>query len=408
MATTKKRRQYGTGSVYQRSTDGRWFGKISAGWSSTGTRRYITVSAKTEAEAKTKLKDKQRQIATEGLPSTSSRATVKAWSDEWLPVHAKAVRPSTYSADSGAVRKWIVPTIGHRRLADLTPGDVRAVRKAITDAGRTTTTARQAHWTLMGMLKAATLDGHPVPHRVLLVEAPTKAVNDREAIPLPDALKLLEVIASRGDRARWAAALLQAMRQGECLGLTRDCVDLDRRVLDVSWQLQSLPYVDSKDKSKGFLVPDGFEARHLVNAYHLTRPKTAKGQRIIPLVPWMEQALRDELARPQDNPWGLLWTGTDQRNGRDLVTPLRGSVDRAEWKAIQDVAGVRHSSGRPYTLHEARHTTATLLLEAGVDPETVKAIMGHSSIVTSRGYQHVSQELARKALEDVAGRLQLG
>jgi hypothetical protein len=34
--------------------------------------------------------------------------------------------------------------------------------------------------------------------------------------------------------------------------------------------------------------------------------------------------------------------------------------------------------------------------------------MGHSSIVTSRGYMHASQAVAREALSDVAKRLQLG
>ena len=43
-------------------------------------------------------------------------------------------------------------------------------------------------------------------------------------------------------------------------------------------------------------------------------------------------------------------------------------------------------------LHEARNTTATLLVEAGVDPKIIKAILGHSSIVTSRGYLHVNQD----------------
>ena len=40
-----------------------------------------------------------------------------------------------------------------------------------------------------------------------------------------------------------------------------------------------------------------------------------------------------------------------------------------------------------------------------MDPAVVTAILGHSSIRTSRGYQHVSQALARKALDDGAVRL---
>jgi site-specific recombinase XerD len=66
-----------------------------------------------------------------------------------------------------------------------------------------------------------------------------------------------------------------------------------------------------------------------------------------------------------------------------------------------------HPSGRYYVPHEARHTTATLLLEAGVDHHVITAILGHSSIVTSRGYQHVRTQLASKALEQIAAQLQL-
>jgi integrase len=403
----KKRRQYGTGSVYQRSSDGRWVGKIQAGWNASGTRRTVQVTGKTEAEAKAKLKDKQREIAKNGLPAAGvSRSTVKAWADQWLPIHATAVRPKAYETDAGAVRKWIVPTIGHRLLADLTPGDVRAVHLAITSAGRKSTTARQAHWTLMGMLKAAMVEGHPVPARVLLVDAPVRAVNDRDAIPVEDGLKVLRVIATRPDRARWLIGML-GMRQAECLGLTRDCVDLETGVLDVSWQLQPLPYIDKNDHSKGFRVPYGYEARHLTHAYHLTRPKTNSGQRIIPLVSLWALVMAEAMARPVDNPWGLLWTGEDNRNGRSRVTPRRDTSDREQWRSILDEAGVRHPSGRYWHLHEMRHMAATLLLEAKVDPQTVKALLGHSSIVTSRGYQHVSQDLARKALQAVAGRLEL-
>ena len=82
--------------------------------------------------------------------------------------------------------------------------------------------------------------------------------------------------------------------------------------------------------------------------------------------------------------------------------------DDAEWYALQEAAGVRHPTGRLYTIHEARHTTAQLLMEARVDPAVVTAILGHSSIVTSRGYMHAKQTHTLDALEQVAERLQLG
>jgi site-specific recombinase XerD len=49
-------------------------------------------------------------------------------------------------------------------------------------------------------------------------------------------------------------------------------------------------------------------------------------------------------------------------------------------------------------LHSARHTTATLLLEAGVDAHIIQAVMGHTDVVTTRGYQHVDLTMARGAM----------
>jgi len=41
---TVARRQYGTGSICQSASDGRWVGAIQAGWTAKGSRRIITVS----------------------------------------------------------------------------------------------------------------------------------------------------------------------------------------------------------------------------------------------------------------------------------------------------------------------------------------------------------------------------
>lgn len=404
-----RRRQYGTGSVFKRASDDRWVGQILAGVTPRGTTRYVTVSYKAKpgqsetsarAEVTRRLEAKRKQLATTGLPvaGVQTRTTVRSWSVTWLEQHRQRVRASSYTTDAGAVHRWIVPTLGARRLEDLTPADVRALTRAVTDAGRSTTTARHAQSVLSKMLRAAILEGHAVPQRVLLVEAPPRAVHDRDAIPLPDALALLTAAAERPDASRWVAALLQGMRQGECLGLTWDAVDLDTGVVIVEWQLDTLPYLDRAAGT--FAVKPGQKVRHLEGAWHLTETKTAKGQRVIPLVPWMRAALAAWRELAPASRHDLVWPRLDGR-------PRDEKDDRREWQALQDAAGVRHASGRYYTVHEARHTTATLLLEAGVDDKVIEAILGHSSITTSRGYMHVNQALARRALDDVATRLGL-
>ncbi len=417
MGTMKaQRRQYGTGSITQR-TDGRWMGRLEAGYTARGTRRRLTVYGDTEAEVKRKLEAKRRQIARDGpAVSTSTRTTVKAWADTWMATRVLTQRPKAYSADEYAVRHWIVPTIGKRRLSALTPADIRAVAMAQRQAGRAPATTLRTHRVLIKMLKAAILEGHDVPHRILLVEAPRQGVSDRDALTVDDAVAILAEAAQLPHGSRWATALLQGMRTGECLGLTWDNVDFDRRLITVAWQLQALPYLDKSDRKQGFRLPDGYEARHLARGYHLVRPKTRAGWRVIPMTPWIHDALRAwrEIAPP--SPHNLVWPALSGG-------PANINADREEWKALQGAAGLRrwhaaetagqepaglnHPAGRYYVPHEARHTTATLLLEAGIDTGVITTILGHSSILTTRGYQHVHTAQAAAALERIAEQLQL-
>lgn len=400
------KRGYGRGSLYQRASDGRWIGTYEAGWNAAGKRRRITVSAETEAKARRKLDRRISQIEDEGAAGdVDARTTVKQWAEVWLSIRETKARPSTYNADRSAVRQWIIPTIGHRKLTDLTRRDVRLVMDAQRTAKKSDGTRRRTHSTLRSLLKAARAEGHSVPLRVLEVEAPPPGINDRDALSVEQAVSILGAAAELPHGSRWVAALLQGMRQAECLGLTWEQVDLDRGLLVLSWQLQPLPYKVRRDTSSGFRVPDGYEARQLHGRMHLVRPKTKAGYRVIPLVPWMTSALRTWQESAGDSE--LVWPGPAGR-------PIDQKDDDAEWYALQAAAGVAHPTRvkdgepAPFTVHEARHTTATLLLEAGIDPTVITAILGHSTILTSRGYMHTDTKMTGEALAKVAERLALG
>jgi integrase len=389
---------------------GRWFGTMEAGFTKDGTRRRITVSDAKKSVVVRRLRDKRVELDKAGPSNTRRTITVAKWSAEWLEAISTKVTPSSLTTDRAAT-KWIVKTIGHIKLADLTPQHVRSVAAAIRANGGSTSTALRYHGPLIRMLKAAAVEGYNIPPNVLLAAPPTAAINDREALPLPQALTIIRHLTRREDgkllipgSSRWSLAFLQGIRQAEALGLAWENVDLQAGTLTICWQAKSLKYRDRDDTSKGFLVPDGYEAKPLVGATHLVRPKSAAGWRVMPLVDWAAAALAEWQDAAPDNAHGLVWPGRTNSAG---TWPRNPASDRDQWEAIQAAAQVAHPSGRPYHVHEIRHTTATLLMKLKV-PDSVRiAIMGHSKVTTTRGYEHVDQAQARLALAGVEKMLEL-
>ncbi|HRV57186.1 MAG: hypothetical protein M9923_12910 [Phycicoccus sp.] len=178
------------------------------------------------------------------------------------------------------------------------------------------------------MPKDAVIEGPNVPQRVFLADKPDKASNDRDAVPVADLLRILDAASRRDDGARWVVGIFTGARQGEVLGLEWDRLTLplngDDGAADLSWQLHHLPAEHS--------TPDDWEARHIEGRAWLTRPKTKRGARRIPLVPGVVTAL---LVHRQQHPGDrLVFT----RDGH----PIHADTDRAAWRALQLEAGVAH------------------------------------------------------------------
>lgn len=54
---------------------------------------------------------------------------------------------------------------------------------------------------------------------------------------------------------------------------------------------------------------------------------------------------------------------------------------------------------RHLKLHGLRHTCGSLMVEHGVDPETVKTVLGHESLKTTNRYLHPYAESMKDASE---------
>jgi len=407
-------RARGDGALFKRA-DGYWVGGVELAPGPDGRRRVKRVVRKSRNDCMSALRDLRRDLDAgriTGAPSTSVARWLAYWESDILP-HRKIV-PSTIYGYSGTVRNHIVPHLGAKRLDKLTPADIRGLYSTL-QSTVSTRAAQKADQVLRLALAAAVRDGIIGVSVMDRVDKPGHTPKDGVAFPAKTSMHIIETaVRTTGEMwgARWALGFTTGARECEVLGLEWDRVDLDRNLIEVSWQLQrqqkshgcgepvDRKYPCGKVRSSfcpqaHWQFPPGMQWRECEGTLVWTRPKTRAGIRIIPLVPAMAEVLRRLREAGGPNPHGLVLHHPDG-------SPISQEQDQQAWAKLLVAAEVPHAGQ-----HSVRHSTATLLLEAGVDVHVVQSVIGHSDIVTTRGYQHVDMELARRAW-DTLGQLMPG
>jgi integrase len=412
-----KKRSHGDGGLYEIKSRGLWRGVIDVGFHPDGRRKQKSVTARTQAGARAKLEEIRKEIDQHGAPLDKTM-TVEKWSAHWLTtVCEPTMKPAALASYESAVRKWVLPQLRKKRVSAVRPSDVRSVTSAVTDAGLKISTARYVHAVLSSMLEAARKDGICATNVADTVTPPGIGENHRGALDTEVALRILQAALKRTDGSRWWFAILTGMRQGERLGATLDSIDLPMHEFHVQWSLTEVSFRHGCDgdcgKTRAGACPNrklkvgaGLTHRQLAGRLCIVRPKSGK-VRTFPLIEALEKMLTQYLSddkRP--NPHGLIWRNDDG-------SPITAEQDQEEWRSVLLDAGViteaqalppkDRPEGTPDTptTHFARHTTATVLMELGVDAKVIGEIVGHVNVRTTRGYQHVSTAEARKALEAI-------
>jgi hypothetical protein len=153
-----KVRSHGDGALYPIRGGKLWRGVVDGGIDEDGRRIQWQVHGRTKTIAARKLADLKAEVAQHGAPLGKS-TTLGEWAVTWLETVAKPdVDPKTYAGYASLVRKWIVPTLGRKKISTLKPTDVRTLRVRMTEAGRATSTVRQGHIVLSMILDTAVAD----------------------------------------------------------------------------------------------------------------------------------------------------------------------------------------------------------------------------------------------------------
>lgn len=362
----KKRRGNGEGSVYQRA-DGTWCATYSSGYNEQGKRRRRTIFGKT----KQKVQDKLRQLTSEidaGVTIEPQRTTVGEYLGRWLKDAAQPrLKLTTYQNYFGVVKNHLKPRIGGIALAKLTILHVQSLYADMARCDKSAETIRLAHAVLRRALRQA-VNWRLVPYNVC-AEVERPRIVKTEIVPLDTEQAIALLKAAEGIRleAIFTVAVATGMRLGELFGLHWPDVDLGAGIVMVR---RSLVEVHGK--------------------LHLLEPKTKRSRRRIDLPQVAIDALKKHRQTMVEWGWGdTPWVFCNSHGG-----PLRRShFHKDVFKPLLKKAGLPD-----IRFHDLRHTSATLLLAAGVHPKVVQERLGHSQIsVTLDTYSHVLPTMQKEA-----------
>ncbi len=294
-------------------------------------------------------------------PPVPRAVTVGEYAEAWLA--GRDLKPRTRQHYRQILDPRILPTFGPRRLADVTPAQVRLWHAGL-DVGKPTIRAH-AYALLRTIFTTAVADdliaANPcrvraagTSHRARAIRPATLAELEAATAAMPERLRAMVLLAA------WCA-----MRFGELAELRRRDIDLQRGVIRIR---RGVTRVGSE------IV--------------IGSPKCTAGTRdvAIPphLVPMLAAHLHDFTAPGPD---ALLFPAADGRQ----ISP--NSLYRWWFRA-------RKEAGRPdLRFHDLRHTGAVLAASTGATLAELMARLGHSTPSAAMRYQHAAKDRDRAIAE---------
>ncbi|XRJ97013.1 tyrosine-type recombinase/integrase [Latilactobacillus sakei] len=375
---------------------------------SSGKAKYTNISAYSQRDAQAKI-DKISLDRYDKKTILTNNMTFKQVFESWFKGYKSNVKPTTIETVTSKFTNTVLPYLAYYKLKNITPGICQSMLQTLIDekqkdrAGLTTDKYRFSYRTVKeirmytnNVFKYAIKMGYVSKNPMEYVDVPKRkesflyeynagsSITKRKYWNKDEVKQFLEIAKDEfnlQDYAMFRLILFTGMRKGELHGLLRKDFNIQNNEITINKTLSS---IDSK--------------------YVLQTPKTASSNRIINIDPVTAKIVIKHLDNINKE---LLALGK-----RNLISPNLPIFTNADGNFItlshlNNIMDYNFYKHHPdfykITIHQMRHTHASLMFESGASLKDVQAKLGHSDIQTTMNiYTHVTDTKAKKTQNNFA------
>jgi integrase len=364
---------------------GSWRGAVSLGFGPGGDRMRRKVRGRTKTEVKDRLRELHAEIDA-GIRRPQAPTTVRVAAENWL-AHGLDGRSAATVRKNRDVLAPLLEVIGHKRLRELTAGDVHAALTEVA-ATRASATVSVAHNCLTRLIRHAEARDLVRRNVSALVDTPKGQPRRRSrSLTLSQAVALLAAAAEDRPPAPTHAGLLPQERRPVALMRAYIMVSLTTGLRTEEIRALRWDHVVARVDDRWLPVDKGgFD--HDVLAVLVWRSvrvhdetKTELSRRSLELPRTARAALKEQWVAQQGErrAAGQIWEDHGLVFATSTGTSMSAGNVRRMFRDICERAGI----GREWTPRELRHSFVSLMSHHGITTEEISRLVGHSSTRTT-------------------------
>lgn len=308
-------------------------------------RESVTINGKRKVFSAKSKKDLMLKIALYSDKVTNHTPPFSVFAEKWA--ENAQLSHGSWRSYSAPLRE-LISVFGDKEIGSITPNEVQRYLNDLDLAYKSIATRKS----LMSMVfDYAIVSGMDLRNPCDHIKIESKKRSHRSALT-PEEIQAIRDT-KKGSFILAPLILYTGARCGEALALTYSSVDWEKKQIHI-------------DKS----------IDHYGNRPVLSTTKTEAGVRTVPLLPQLEELL-DRKGK------GYIVSGAE---------PLTKSALRCRWKKWEEEHGIRIDR------HQIRHSYASILYSAGIDPKSAQKLLGHANFSTTMDiYTHLSEEHVTEA-----------